>query len=124
MLTPEGMSIHCHIITSGNHERKTSEKWNIGKLVSGMPSKEGGGPLNNLLSGGDTSTRQFIPSHPIPSQSICSSPADALLLQVRQEFICQFNRNQMEAVSCQVYLTLSSTSEVPLAPNQQLIVKY
>ena len=24
---------------------------------SGMPSKEGGGPLNNLLSGGDTSTR-------------------------------------------------------------------
>ena len=29
-----------------------------------MPSKEGGGPLNNFLSGGDTSTRQFIPSHP------------------------------------------------------------
>ena len=30
---------------------------------SGMPIKEGGGPLNNLLSSGDTSTRQSIPSH-------------------------------------------------------------
>ena len=32
------------------------------------PGKEGGGPLNNLLSGGDTSTHSI--SHPIPSTKI------------------------------------------------------
>ena len=31
--------------------------WGSPPLRSGMPSKEGSGPLNKLLSGGDTSTR-------------------------------------------------------------------
>ena len=40
---------------------------------SGMPSKEEGGPLNKLLSGGDTITRKFIPSHPNDIALICCS---------------------------------------------------
>ena len=56
-----------------------------------MPSKEVGGPVNNFLSGGDTSTRQFIPSHPIPSHPITHTTWSAFELATSSVLSAPYN---------------------------------